>query len=222
MIAIRTKICGITRVEDAKVGCDAGADAIGLNFYAKSKRFVDTKTAAGIVESIEGQVAVFGVFVNASVEDIAKICLEVELSHIQFHGDESPEVVKATKARIKGKSIVRAVRVLNNDLERAQLEIDQWQNAGADLILLDAASLDAFGGTGKKLDWEKLNQLSFHVPWILAGGLDPTNVGSAIAIAKPQGVDVASGVESSPGIKSPDMVKAFVANSISGFACIET
>jgi phosphoribosylanthranilate isomerase len=218
MTAIRTKICGITKILDAKVACEAGADAIGLNFYPKSKRFVDVKAAAEIANSIEGQIAVFGVFVNATIDDVEETCSQVQLSHIQFHGDEKPEIVKATTARISGKSIVRAVRVLNNGFEKAQLEINRWQDAGSDMILLDAGSLDSFGGTGKKLDWSQLDSLSFEVPWMLAGGLDPTNVAGAISIAKPAGVDVASGVEAEPGVKDAAMVHKFVADSKLAFA----
>lgn len=221
MAAIRTKICGITRLPDAKAVCEAAADAIGLNFYAKSKRFIDVLTAAAIAENIEGRIAVFGVFVNATTSDIKAICSNVALSYVQLHGDEPVELVAEIRAEIPGVKIVRAVRVSNDDFESAQQEIDAWQAANVDMILLDAASLDAFGGTGKQLDWSRLSQFSIGVPWLLAGGLDPSNVGTAIATGWPNGVDTASGVESKPGVKDSKMVTDFVTNAKAGFANLE-
>jgi len=218
MAIVRTKICGITRAQDAEVAVTAGADAIGLNFYAKSKRFIEADPAAQIASNMAGRVAVFGVFVNSSVKRIADIYSKVRLTHIQFHGDESPEIVAETRAALSTAKTVRAVRVSNDDFEGAQQEIDAWQTAGVDLLLLDAASLDAFGGTGKTLDWDQLNQLAFAVPWLLAGGLNPSNVAQAIELCRPDGVDTASGVESQPGIKDTDLVNGFVENSKSGFA----
>lgn len=221
MATIRTKICGITIVSDAKVAWEVGADAIGLNFYSKSKRFVDVETAGSIAGSIEGQVAIFGVFVNASISEITEVCSRVALSHVQLHGDESVELVARIREAIAGVKIVRAIRVADDDFERAQKEINAWQAAAIDMILLDAASIGAFGGTGKQLDWNKLNQLSIEVPWLLAGGLDPSNVGIAIANGRPDGVDVASGAESQPGVKNPKLVRDFVANAKAGFESLE-
>jgi len=213
MKPIRIKICGITRVEDAMVAADAGADAIGLNFYARSKRFVDADLARTIADAVRDQVALVGVFVNSSIEEVCDIVEQVGLSHVQFHGDEQPTIVADLKSKVSEVHSIRAIRIRDNDFEKAQLEIDQWQAAGVDALLLDAASVGAFGGTGKKLDWGSLEHLTLKAPWLLAGGLNPDNVSTAIAACRPDGVDVASGVESEPGIKNEMFVRKFVSES---------
>jgi len=209
MTDIEVKICGITTVSNADIAEVGQADALGFNFYSKSKRYVDPEMAAKIVRFVGGRVSFVGVFVNASVDEIETIAKTAALSHVQLHGDEQPEMVAAIRARLPKAKLIRAVRIMDNDLKAAQTEIDAWQDAGADLILLDAASLDAYGGTGKQLDWSRLTTLEFCVPWLLAGGLDHENVAEAIGLAKPNGVDVASGVESSPGVKDKALVKGF-------------
>lgn len=213
MKPIRTKICGITRAEDAITAATAGADAIGLNFYPRSKRFVKPATAKPIAEAVRGRLSVVGVFVNSTLEEVFDIVQQVGLSHVQFHGDEQPEVVTELKSKLTNTLTIRAVRVRDDGIQEAQLEIDQWQDAGVDAVLLDAASIGAFGGTGKKLNWGTLEKLTINVPWLLAGGLDPENVADAIATCKPDGVDVASGVESGPGIKNAELVRKFAQNS---------
>ena len=117
------------------------------------------------------------------------------------------------KTRLAGTFSIRAVRIREDDFESAQNEINQWQNAGVDSVLLDAAAVGAYGGTGERLNWRALSQLEFKVPWLLAGGLDPDNVASAITACEPGGVDVASGVELSPGIKSEMLICKFVSES---------
>lgn len=213
MKPIRTKICGITRAEDAIIAADAGADAIGLNFYAGSKRFVDPQVAQQVANAVRGRVALVGVFVNSSLEEVSDIVNHVGLSHVQFHGDEQPSIVADMKTRLAGTFSIRAVRIREDDFESAQNEINQWQNAGVDAVLLDAAAVGAYGGTGERLNWRALSQLEFKVPWLLAGGLDPDNVTSAITACEPGGVDVASGVELSPGIKSEMLICKFVSES---------
>ena len=209
MSNIQVKICGITTVANAETAGVANADAIGFNFYAKSKRYVEPETAAKIAQSVGGEVAFVGVFVNALVDEIISISKTVSLTHVQLHGEEHPEIVARIKESLSGVKIIRAVRIMGNDLDAAQLEITQWQTAGVDWILLDAGSLEAYGGTGEQLDWAQLEKLSFGVPWLLAGGLETGNVAEAIRIANPIGVDVASGVESAPGIKDADLVNEF-------------
>ena len=213
MKPIRTKICGITRAEDAIIAADAGADAIGLNFYAGSKRFVDPQVAQQVANAVRGRVALVGVFVNSSLEEVSDIVNQVGLSHVQFHGDEQPSIVAYMKTRLAGTFSIRAVRIREDDFESAQNEINQWQNAGVDAVLLDAAAVGAYGGTGERLNWRALSQLEFKIPWLLAGGLDPDNVASAITACEPGGVDVASGVELSPGIKSEMLICKFVSES---------
>ena len=213
MKPIRIKICGITRVEDATAAQTAGADAIGLNFYEKSKRYIEPSKAVSIAGAVEEMVSVVGVFVNSPNEEVCEIAQQVGLSHIQLHGDEQPSMVGELEAILPDTLTIRAVRIRDEGFEQAQAEIAQWQDAGVDAILLDAAAAGSFGGTGKRLNWKSLNQLTFDVPWLLAGGLNPENVAEAIGVCQPDGVDVASGVESSPGIKGLKMIQDFVSAS---------
>lgn len=213
MNRIRTKICGITNVKDAITALEAGADAIGLNFYEKSKRYIEPETAVAVANAVNSETAIVGVFVNSSVESVCEIALKVGLTHIQLHGDEQPKFIDLLRSQLGSTNVIRAVRIMDDDVSGAQLEIDQWQAAGVDSVLLDAGSLDHFGGTGKQLDWTKLNELSFAVPWLLAGGLNPQNVSEAMQLCNPDGVDVASGVESSPGVKNASLVQEFISGS---------
>jgi phosphoribosylanthranilate isomerase len=213
MNPIRTKICGITRIKDALTAQEAGADAIGLNFYERSKRYIDPETALSVAEAVKSKTAIVGVFVNSSTKDVCEVAVKVGLTHIQLHGDEQPEFIESLRKQLSSVKIIRAVRMTDDDISAAQVEINQWQTAGVDAVLLDAASLEHFGGTGKQLDWTKLNQLSFAVSWLLAGGLTPQNVAEAMQLCDPNGVDVASGVESSPGVKDTSLVQKFVSES---------
>jgi len=213
MNEIQVKICGITRVDDAIVAAEAGADAIGLNFYKRSERFVEPEIAASIADAVRDRAAIVGVFVNLATEEIFDIVKQVGLTHVQLHGDEQPAILAELKSKLPESFNIRAVRVSEDDFESAQSEIDQWQTAGVDALLLDAASIGAFGGTGKQLNWAALNQLSISVPWLLAGGLGPNNVAVAIETCKPNGVDVASGVESNARMKDADSIRQFVLES---------
>ena len=213
MTNIQTKICGVTCVSDAEQAVKSGAEAIGLNFYLKSKRYIEPEVAREICEllsKMDGATAVVGVFVNASADEICAIAKRVGLTHVQLHGDESPEIVSQIKQTLPEVLVIRAVRTKVAELAEAQSEIDQWQDAGADLMLLDAAAAGVFGGSGETLDWQRVSELKFRVPWLLAGGLKPENVVEAIELARPSGVDVASGVETEPGIKCSHQVSEFV------------
>lgn len=211
---LQTKICGITRIEDATCCVAAGADAIGLNFYRGSKRYVEPEIAADIVQFHGTDIATVGVFVNSTHDEIESIVKEVGLSHVQFHGDERRELMFELKNSLPGVQFIRAIRIVDGNLTAAQSEIDQWTAAEVDMILLDAASVGEFGGTGKRLDWSRLDQLRFERPWLLAGGLDPDVVGDAIRIARPDGVDVASGVEEAPGVKDHELIERFMMSAI--------
>ena len=209
MSHIRTKICGITRLEDATAAVAFGADAIGFNFYPKSKRFVDPGIAAEISLLHSTSISIFGVFVNSSVAEVTSIAKQTDLSHVQLHGDEDPRVVNEIRNLLPEVLIARAIRVSDN-MSHAQSEIDIWLNAGIDLLLLDAATPGEFGGTGHRLDWKQVADLSMPKDWLLAGGLTSNNVYNAIELAKPYGVDVASGVEDSPGIKNEAKMQQFI------------
>ncbi len=233
MIPFQIKICGVTRLEDAICVCRSGADAIGLNFFDRSSRHVDTATALKISRMIdqhfvETQMAVkkIGVFVNSSVDSIIAIAIENQLDGIQLHGNETRDTAEAIKRRLCGHNydcmLIRAIR--SNpapgpaEFARVENEIATWQASGIDSVLLDAAIPGSFGGTGQTLDWNSVPAIRCRFPVTLAGGLVPANVGQAIAAAQVSSVDVASGVESSPGVKDHQKVIEFVRAAKLAFA----
>lgn len=213
------KICGITRPDDSVVAAEAGADAIGLNFYAKSPRCVSLKTAATIAQAVAGGPLIVGVFVNASAAEIAQAVASVPLGAIQLHGDEPPEFVAELPP---GVPIIRAARIGAAGLAEAAAYRDACLVAGRPLaaVLLDASVKVApgeeviYGGSGHQLDWPRVaaeRGVLASTPLILAGGLTTVNVAEAISVSRCDGVDTASGVESSPGLKDHQMVRAFMA-----------
>lgn len=211
----RIKVCGVTRAEDARVAADAGADAIGLNFYAKSPRFVTADSARAIRDAVADCVRVVGVFVNETPERIAELIDAVGLDAVQLHGDEPFDAVAALPA---GVPVVRAFRVGAEGLGPAGDYASAVAGAGRPLAaaLVDAAAAGAYGGTGKTVDWALVRRQSdclAGTPIVLAGGLQPGNVAAAIREVRPAGVDVASGVESQPGIKDAELVRDFVASA---------
>jgi len=239
----RIKICGITSVEDALMAAEAGADAIGLNFYEQSPRYVTAQLAEKIVEELRGtysadEVAVYGVFVNATADDILWVIRDANLYGndrglgIQLHGDEPPELIRELRSHGLGTSgdllqafghvptvpITRAFRCRDADLAQHAAYLAKCQELGAlpQAVLLDAFAPGVYGGTGQTVDWNAVRERSkslFGLPLVLAGGLTPENVADAIATAKPDAVDVASGVESSPGKKDYAKTLAFVATA---------
>ena len=196
------KICGITRVHDALDAADAGADALGFNFYRASKRYVDPFVVGVIRAKLPRHILKVGLFVNAAREEIEQLDRELHFDLLQFHGNETPEFCARWGARV-----IRAIR-----LQRASdlAAIPAYSSAG--YILLDASQPEQFGGTGIVCDWTlALNAAQYGKPIILAGGLTPDNVAKAVAAVHPFGVDVASGVELRPGIKDPLRIRAFIA-----------
>ena len=207
----RVKICGITTLEDALLAAEAGADAIGLNFYDKSPRYVTAERAKEICQALPAKVEKVGVFVNSLAKGIVATASRVGLTAVQLHGDEGPEHL----VTLGNLPVIKAFRFRESTLDSARAFLDQIPEASHPAaILLDAHAAGAYGGTGQVLDWEALanerNKL-LGIPLILAGGLTPDNVAEAIRIARPDGVDTASGVESAPGRKDPEKVGAFVA-----------
>lgn len=222
----KIKICGVTSPADAKLVASTAADAIGLNFYAPGKRFVDLETAESIVAALgesQSRLVTVGVFVNDDVENILTICATLGLHAVQLHGDESPDflqrLIVAANDRGLKLDYIRAIRTLPRsdqaamDLEEIEAEIKRWTDAGVGAILIDAAVAGDFGGTGKQVDWAGFAELSSPVPKILAGGLTPDNLDAAIKTAHPAAVDVASGVETDPRHKSPSKTEAFAATA---------
>lgn len=219
------KICGIKTLSDAQAAVDAGADALGLNFYEKSPRYVSTEVAAEIAAGIagagQGGVTLVGVFVNSSAERMNDIASRVGLHALQLHGDEPPALLGELDSRFR---IVRARRWSERGLQEVADDLQACAEQGGrrvDAVLLDAAVAGQFGGTGSTLPWAALRdypQSLGETPLILAGGLNPENVGEAIRQVRPGGVDVASGVESSPGVKDHGKLRALVQAARSAFA----
>lgn len=196
----RVKICGITATEDGLHAAHAGADAIGLVFYAKSPRYVEAAAAAAIVRALPPFVTVVGLFVDA-LEDYVRAVLErVPLDVLQFHGQESP----AYCARY-GRPYLKAVRV-KEDTDLLQCAADY---AAAQALLLDAYVPGVPGGTGERFDWTRI-PARLSKPIVLSGGLTPGNVRQAIRQVHPWAVDVSSGVEASPGRKDSAKVSLFI------------
>lgn len=200
MSVVRSKICGITRVDDALTAAKAGADAIGLVFYAKSPRAVDVRQARQIVAALPPFVTTVGLFVNASRCEINEILDAVPLDMLQFHGDETP-------AQCEGfhRPWFKALRVGNG--EDIESQVARYANASG--ILLDTFVAGVPGGTGERFDWS-LIPAALAKPLILAGGLTAENVQQAIAQVRPYAVDVSGGVEASKGVKDASKVMAFV------------
>lgn len=205
MSVFKIKVCGITNPKDALAVQQFGADAIGLNFYSKSLRSVTMQKAEAVVEAIADDMIRVGVFVNMATEKINSISSQFRLNYIQLHGNESPDQVTELSA-----PVIRAVRVMNNDLTSAQQEIAEWNVDGVVTYLLDAGSETEFGGTGKQLPWTALSNLKIDKGFVLAGGLNCDNVSQAIENAQPLAVDVASGIEKFPGVKDHEQMERFI------------
>ena len=200
------KICGITRVEDARQAVAAGATALGFIFWPKSPRHVTPEMAAAIVREMPPGVEMIGVFVNERVDDIGRTARAVGLTAVQLHGDETAESVALLPI-----PLLRAVTL--DDVASAA---SGWP--AATRFLLDAADPVRRGGTGLTVDWYRAAHVAATRPVILAGGLTPENVAQAIAMVRPAGVDVSSGVEAAPGRKDHDKVAAFLARAREAFA----
>jgi phosphoribosylanthranilate isomerase len=192
----RLKVCGITRPEDAELAVEVGAWAIGFILWQGSKRYVEPAMAAGIARSVRRRTELVGVFVNPTLDEVAHAADLMGLTHLQLHGDEGPSFCTAAAQRT-GCRVIKALRI------RSRADIADAKRFHTDLHLLDSP------GNGRTWDWRLAAERRTRIPLILAGGLTPANVGEAIAEAYPWAVDVASGVESEPGIKDPAKVRAF-------------
>lgn len=200
MTRVRSKICGITRVEDALAAVEAGADAIGLVFYAKSPRVVDIEQAKAIVAALPPFVTSVGLFVDMPRAELQALLREVPLDLLQFHGDESPADCEGFT-----RPYIKALRVrADQDVARMMAPY-----GGACGILLDTFVEGVPGGTGAAFDWSLVPREAGK-PIILAGGLTPDNVAQAIAQVRPYAVDVSGGVEAAKGIKDAGKVQAFL------------
>jgi len=208
---VRIKICGITNLNDARAAIEAGADMLGFNFYRLSPRFIEPAEARKIIDVLRGKVATetattVGVFVNEpSPEAVARIVADAGLDAIQLHGDESTEFCAATKQLLGGRLLIKVLRVTDAFEPSAARKYD------ADAIMLDAFHREIRGGTGQVVDWAVARTARELVSRLfLAGGLSPENVADAIAQVRPFAVDACSSLESSPGRKDAERVRAFV------------
>jgi phosphoribosylanthranilate isomerase len=199
-MATAVKICGITRSEDALAAARAGAHAVGLIFAPKSPRLVTPASAAGIVRALPPFVTPVALFVDPDAAHVRAVIEAVRPQLLQFHGDENPGFCAGF-----GLPYIKAVRV------RAGVDLLQYARlyAAAKGLLLDAFVEGNHGGTGAVFDWSIIPR-EFPLPLILAGGLDPGNVGAAVRRVRPWAVDVSSGVEASKGIKDAAKVAAFI------------
>jgi phosphoribosylanthranilate isomerase len=199
---VRVKICGITAWQDAREACDAGADALGFNFYEKSKRVVSPAEAWRIIRRLPPFVAPIGIFVNWAPRAVLSLADALRLAAVQLHGEETVREVAACAKRFP---VIKAFR-FGSDFQFARF----GRYAAASAFLLDAAQTGQYGGTGQTTDWPAAHRAARTRLIILSGGLTPENVGEAIRRVRPYAVDVASGVESRPGKKDPGRVRAFL------------
>lgn len=200
MTVVRSKICGITRIEDALAAVEAGADAIGLVFYAKSPRAVSIEQAAAILQALPPFVTTVGLFVDMPRDELQQLLQRLPLDLLQFHGDESPADCEG-----HGRPYIKALRVHPGESVSAAMA----PYSGARGILLDTFVEGVPGGTGASFDWSLVPE-NAGKPIILAGGLDAGNVAVAIRQVRPYAVDVSGGVEASKGIKDAGKIRAFI------------
>ncbi|MHA6494476.1 phosphoribosylanthranilate isomerase [Pseudomonas borbori] len=200
MSAVRSKICGITRIQDALVAAQAGADAIGLVFYPASPRAVTIRQAQEIIAALPPFVTTVGLFVDASRAELDEVLAAVPLDLLQFHGDESPTFCESFN-----RPYIKALRVKPD----GDLDAEIARYSGASGILLDTFVPGVPGGTGEAFDWALVPRGSKRAI-ILAGGLTPANVAAAIEQVRPYAVDVSGGVEAGKGLKDPAKIKAFL------------
>ena len=200
----RVKICGITRIEDAQAVTEAGADAIGLVFYAKSPRNVEIDQAAEISRSIPPFITRVALFKDADIAFVEDVLRSVEIDLLQFHGSESSSYCERF-----GLPYIKAIGMKGPECDRAYLAARTEEFSSAKAMLLDGHAPGEDGGSGEAFDWSGIAKID--KPVIVAGGLTPENVSRAIEIAHPFAVDVSSGVESAPGIKDREKIIRFMA-----------
>jgi phosphoribosylanthranilate isomerase len=207
------KICGTTNLEDALLAVKAGADALGFVFYEKSPRKVDVETAREIIAALPDRVEKVGVFVDQTAEQVREVVGRTGLSAVQMHGTATGSRISANEVDPCGVSKLIAV-VQGDELMDGGFFISEAGKRKIYAILIDSGSDGTPGGTGKTFDWENargmVRGIALNLPVIVAGGLNSSNVGEAMRMFQPWGVDVASGVESRPGKKDPGKVRAFV------------
>ena len=197
----RVKICGVTDPDDARNAALLGADAIGLNFYERSPRYISGTVASRIIESVPAFVSVIGVFVNhPNPQGLEDLALSLGLHAVQLHGNETPDYC----------SMIQKVKVIKAFRVDPTFRVETLKNYANTMFLLDSGSGTHFGDTGKVFNWDQAYGANAFGWVVLAGGLTPENVGEAMSRLHPYGVDVSSGVESSPGRKDYEKMRRFI------------
>ncbi len=190
IMSVLVKICGLTNLEDTMDAIELGADFLGFNFYPDSPRYIEPPRAKEIFREIPGAVAKVGIFVNADFQTVVDMAIELELDYLQFHGDETADYCNQF-----GRPWWKAFRLQDEkDLEMIPPYKSEW-------LLIDSFVEKAFGGTGIVSNWDLAKKAKKYGSLILSGGLKSSNIEMALSSVKPYAVDVASGVESSPGVK---------------------
>ncbi len=217
----RVKICGVTHRLDVVVACALGADAIGLNFYDGSRRYLSPAMAPAVVGKIPANVMKVGVFVNSPAKEVCQLFDRLRLDLIQLSGDEPPSYL----SELGHRPVMKAIRYSAEGLKPTQQYVAAVRKLGTPLaaLLIDSGQPGQFGGTGVAVDWPRLRSdldaaVFDDLPIVLAGGLTPSNVSKAIAAVRPAAVDVASGVEYSPGRKDAVLVDQFISAAHAAFA----
>ena len=203
---MRIKICGICQADQGVAIATLGIQTLGFICVPSSPRYVTVEKARQILEKLPPGIQTIGVFADASLETIKQVVLETGFTGIQLHGNESPEFCRAVKQALPNREIIKALRIQS---------AESLHNAIAyypviDTLLLDAYHPQQLGGTGQTLPWESLKKFKPPCPWLLAGGLNPENVLTALSYLQPDGIDLSSGVERSPGDKDLDKVTKLI------------
>jgi phosphoribosylanthranilate isomerase len=196
------KICGITNLDDAQAAIDAGADALGFNFYKPSPRYINPENAREIIEQLPDSILNVGVFVNEDTESLMNIAQQAGITAVQLHGDESPDYCRELA---EGYEVIKVLAVSDS------FNIQMVQAYQVQAIMLDTSDKTLRGGTGRAFDWSVASRANELVPKLfLAGGLSPENIEEAIERVRPYAVDACSALEDSPGKKNGERLRAFV------------
>jgi phosphoribosylanthranilate isomerase len=198
---VKVKVCGVTRLQDALLAARLGADRVGFNFWPRSRRYLAPADAAALVAALPAGVLPVGVFVDPTPEELLAAIRASGVRAVQLHGDEPPALCRAVDL-----PVVKAIRVKDASSLAA---LGAYR---VEAFLLDSAS-SGYGGSGAAFDWSLAAGAAACAPVWLAGGLTPANVAEAVARVRPLGVDVASGVETSPGVKDEGLMEAFIRNA---------
>ncbi|ANV85428.1 N-(5'-phosphoribosyl)anthranilate isomerase [Picosynechococcus sp. PCC 7003] len=203
---MRIKICGLTQVAQAQAIANVGVTDLGFICVQKSPRYVTPTQLATLTAALPGNIGKVGVFANQTVSEMLEFINQGHLTTAQLHGDESPELCQQLRQQRPDIEIIKALRIR----DRLSLEAAKNYETVVDALLLDAYHPEQLGGTGHQINWEDLQQFRPAVPWLLAGGLRPDNIQMALSQLHPDGIDLSSGVELSPGIKDLTKVQALM------------